>query len=90
MAAFQVAFNPTTYVATIQLEDDVAPAGSTIVGTYEHGGEDDDIHAEMSHVHYQHVRDILYKTNPADPETPGFWPNNVTDMQRVSIILDQG
>lgn len=32
------------------------------------------------------VRDLLYKRKPDG--TPGFWPNNITDLQFIKIVLD--
>lgn len=89
MAEFQVAFDFDTLTATVQPEGEDAPAGATVVGTFNHGADEDDIHAEMSHVLYQHVRDILYKVSNVDGSVATNdlqWPDNITDMAKVTII----
>lgn len=75
MPTFQVAYNPTTRVAKIQKDGDAPGAGFTDIGSYDHVSDpDDQLGYEGNHVHYHHVRDLLYKRNPS-----------VQDMQRVSI-----
>lgn len=88
MALYQVSFNPSTYTATVQLDGATPPSGSTKVGTFEHGPSDDPLEYLDGHVIFHHVRDILYKTKPSSPPVTGFFPDNITDMQRV-IIADQ-
>ena len=73
MSLHQVAWNPTTRVALIQADGVAVPGGSTDIGTYEHSAPATDVHgADKSHVHYQHVQDLLYK-------------HGVLNMQRVKI-----
>lgn len=75
MPTFQVAYNPTTGVAKIQKDGDAPGAGFTDIGSYDHVSDpDDQLGYEGNHVHYHHVRDLLYKRNPS-----------VQDMQRVEI-----
>lgn len=96
MARFQVAYNATTRVATVQPYSDVVTAGSVNIGNFYHddaldpeGNLSGSGVADESHVIYHHVREILYKTKATRPaETGGSWPNNVTDMDKVTIVID--
>lgn len=90
MAKFQVAFNFDTRTATVQVDGAVAPGGSKIIGKFSHGPTDEEFgyHAEMSHVLYQHVRDLLYKVSSVNGDVDNVnvtWPDNITDMASVTI-----
>jgi hypothetical protein len=91
MADFQVAFNFDTRTATVQVDGAIAPGGSEIIGKFSHGPTDEEFgyHADLSHVLYQHVRDILYKVSNVDGSVATSdlqWPDNITDMAKVTII----
>lgn len=66
MATYQVCYNATTKVATVQNNGDAIPSGSTKLSTFKHGdgvaeGVANDKDGEVqSHVLYQHVRAALY------------------------------
>lgn len=76
MAAYQIAYNPTTRIALIQEDGADVPEGSVNIGEFEY--EPGDIN-----VFFHHVRDALYHRKTDG--TPGFWPQNETDMQRITI-----
>ena len=71
----QIAYNPTTKVAMIQLEGASVPGGSTAIGTFEHSFIEDFLGGSESHVLYQHVRDAFYEIDEQN-------------MQKVSIVID--
>lgn len=76
-----VAFNNTTRVATVLDEGTAVPGGSVNVGTFDHP----DLTYPDSLVIYHGVRDLLYKRSAADPSKAAMFPNNIVDMQRVTI-----
>jgi hypothetical protein len=84
MPTLKIAFNKTTNVATVLDSGGSVPVGSDVVGTFEHP----DATYPDSYVIYHGVREILYKRSAADPSEEGFWPGNITDMQKISIVLD--
>ena len=84
MPTLKIAFNKTTNVATVLDAGGSVPAGSVEVGTFEHP----DATYPDSYVIYHGVRDLLYKRSAKDPAVAGFWPNNIVDMQKISIVLD--
>src|SRR5690606_24625411 len=84
MSTFQVAFDPETWVAIVQAENDLPPDGSVLIGEFEHP---DEIYPD-SVVMFHGVRDLLYKRSAADPEDTAMFPNNITDMSKVTIELD--
>lgn len=60
-------------------------AGYTKIGTFNHP-DTDPLGPATSHVLYHHVRDALYKVKDTPPPVGvSFWPDNITDMQTVSI-----
>lgn len=77
MSQHQVSWNPLTHTATVQAQGAEAASGSTIIGTFEHDAVPDPLGAEVNHVVYHHVRDLLY-------------PKGVLDMQRVTIVEAAG
>jgi uncharacterized protein YjdB len=77
MSSFQIAFNATTKVATVQAKGDVLPAGSTKIAEFDHDNDlDDPLGPDVNHVTYHHVRDALYRQGELN-------------MQIVTIALDQ-
>lgn len=42
-----------------------------------------------SYVIYHGVRDLLYKRSATDPSQAGFWPDNITDMQSITIKAEE-
>lgn len=63
--------------------------GFVKVSTFDHPTTEDDIDPlgpAENHVIYHHVRDALYFIKEGGvPVAPGFWPENITDMQSVVI-----
>ncbi len=74
---FQLAFNATTKIATIQSKGDALPAGSSKIGEFVHEAPTDKLGVTEAHNHvlYHHVRDLLYH-------------QHIYDMQAVEISLD--
>lgn len=83
MPTLKVGFNKTTNVATVLDAGGSIPGGSVEVGTFEHP----DTTYPDSLVIYHGVRDLLYKRSAKDPSKEGFWPNNIVDMQSISIDM---
>ena len=81
MPTLKVAFNKDTYVATVLDASSSIPSGSVSVGTFDHPDET----YPDSYVIYHGVRELLYKRSEVDPTQPGFWPENITNMQAVII-----
>lgn len=91
MANYQVSYNQTTRVALIQADGAAAPAGSVDIGSYTHDDEEPalrDLEFGVNHVHFQHVRDLLYKRSAANANQTAKFPNNITDMHNVTILFD--
>jgi uncharacterized protein YjdB len=62
MSNYQVAYNATTKVATVQAQGDAPPAGSTVLRTFKHIDAADGLGASNiaeTHVLYHHVARIL-------------------------------
>lgn len=78
----QVAYDKVTRVALVQVDAAVVPAGSVNVGSFEHP---DTIYPD-SVVIYHGVRELLYKRSAVDPAVLAMFPENITDMQYVSIV----
>lgn len=81
MPVLKVAFNKTTYVATVLDASGSIPSGSVNVGSFNHPDET----YPDSYVIYHGVRELLYHRSEADPSQTAMWPYNITDMQRVTI-----
>lgn len=81
MPTLKVAFNKTTNVATVLDASGSIPSGSTDVGQFDHP----DLTYPDSLVIYHGVRDLLYKRSAADPSKSAMFPNNIVNMQAVSI-----
>lgn len=78
MASYQIAYNTTTKVATVQSLGDILPGGSTNIGKFDHDDDEDDVLGiDESHVLYHHVRDALYHIVPSEQ-----------NMQSVTINVD--
>ncbi len=64
MADYQVSYNATTKVATVQAKGDAPPNGSTKLGEFKHDSAQDGLapsNVVEGHVFYHHVQDILYR-----------------------------
>lgn len=83
MPTLKIAFNKTTNVATVLDSSGSVPGGSVEVGTFVHP----DATYPDSLVIFHGVRDLLYKRSAKDPSKAGFWPNNIVDMQSVTIDM---
>ena len=83
MPTLKVGFNKTTNVATVLDAGGSIPGGSVEVGTFVHP----DATYPDSLVIFHGVRDLLYKRSAKDPSKAGFWPNNIVDMQAISIDM---
>lgn len=83
MPTLKVGFNKTTNVATVLDASGFIPGGSVEVGTFVHP----DATYPDSLVIFHGVRDLLYKRSAKDPSEEGFWPNNIVDMQSISIDM---
>lgn len=83
MPTLKVGFNKTTNVATVLDASGSIPGGSVEVGTFVHP----DATYPDSLVIFHGVRDLLYKRSAKDPSKVGFWPNNIVDMQSISIDM---
>ena len=83
MPTLKVGFNKTTNVATVLDAGGSIPGGSVEVGTFVHP----DATYPDSLVIFHGVRDLLYKRSAKDPSEEGFWPNNIVDMQSISIDM---
>lgn len=57
--------------------------GAKRVGNITHTAEEDNLSIKDNHVLYQHIRQMLYYVG-RDGD-PSFWPDNITDMTRMSI-----
>lgn len=101
MAEYQIAFNNTTKVVTVQTNGDALPAGSNKIGTFKHDeltdplGNNPAIPGEgvlaENHVIWHHVRDALYHTRASDGvAVPGtlLFPENITDMEGITLNID--
>ena len=83
MPTLKVGFNKTTNVATVLDAGGSIPGGSVEVGTFVHP----DTTYPDSLVIYHGVRDLLYKRSAKNPAEAGFWPDNIVDMQAISIDM---
>lgn len=55
------------------------------IGDVTHTSEEDNLSVKDNHTLYQHIQQMLYFVN-RDGD-PSFWPNNVTDMSRMTIKM---
>lgn len=77
-----VAYNPTTKQVELLLDGDSPSVGFTDMGSFEHP----DLVYPDSLVIYHGVRDLLYKRSAADPSEPAMYPDNICNMQEISIL----
>lgn len=78
MATYNINYDPETRTVHVQHEDVAeAPEDTVAIGTFDYVPGD-------INTFYHHVRDALYRRKP-DGAT-GFWPENETDMQRITIL----
>lgn len=84
MPTLAVGYNATTRVATVVVQGESLPVGSTNVGTFAHP----DATYPDSYVIFHGVRDVLYKRSAVDPTKSAMFPDNITDLDRVSIESD--
>ena len=59
--------------------------GAVRIGNITHTDAEDNLGAKDNHTLYQHIRQLLYFVNRDG--NPSFWPNNVTDMSRMTIKM---
>lgn len=95
MPNYQIAYHPTTRVATIQAKGDALPAGTVKVGEFEHAdveavgaGKPENYKYDENHVFWHHVRDALYKRKASNPAQTAMFPENITDLDRVKLAVD--
>ncbi len=81
MSLLRVAYNPTTRVANVAAANAAVPGGSVNIGTF----NDPDLTYPDSVVIFHGVRDLLYKRSHANPANAAMFPENITDMDRVTI-----
>ena len=61
--------------------------GAVRVGNITHTDAEDNLGAKDNHTLYQHLRQLLYFVNRDG--NPSFWPNNVTDISRLTISMHE-
>jgi len=96
MPTYQIAYHKNTKKAVIQLSGDQLPAtegGQAYIniGTFVHADTEAavaDLEHDVNHVFYQHVRDALYKRSAANASNTAMFPNNITDMASITILMD--
>lgn len=76
MATYQIHYDPEARIAHVVADGGDIPPDTVEIGEFEY--EPGDINT-----FFHHVRDALYHRK-ADG-TAGFWPQNETDMQRITI-----
>lgn len=59
--------------------------GAVLVGNITHAAEEDNLGVKDNHTLYHHLRQLLYFVN-RDGD-PSFWPDNVTDVSRMTIKM---
>ena len=77
MATYQIPYNPETRTAHVVADGGAAPDGTVEISEFDYNLGD-------VNTFYHHVRDALYLHKPDGTE--GFWPENETDMQRITIL----
>lgn len=92
MASYQIAYNTTTKVATVQSKGDILPGGSTKIGEFDHDDDEDDVLGiDESHVLYHHVRDALYHIVPSEQNMQSVTINvDTTYTPLVSMVIAPG
>ena len=61
--------------------------GAVLVGNITHTAEEDNLGVKDNHTLYHHLRQLLYFVNRDG--NPSFWPDNVTDMSRMTISMHE-
>lgn len=82
----QVAYNPLSLEAHVQIQGTALPNGTVNVGTFQFTPSVQYLRGDLTSVYFHNVRDLLYKRKPDG--SPGFFPNNITDMHRITIKAD--
>ena len=59
--------------------------GAVRVGNITHTDEEDNLDVKDNHTLYHHIRQMLYYVNRDGNSS--FWPDNVTDMSRMTIKM---
>ncbi|QDH84107.1 structural protein with Ig domain [Achromobacter phage vB_AxyP_19-32_Axy12] len=81
--------NPLKRLVKVDPDGTALESGYTKIGTFDHPSTEDDIDPlgpAENHVIYHHVQEALYHVKAGvTPSIAGFWPDNITDMQSVSI-----
>lgn len=83
---YQISYNQSTRVALVQTDGAAVPGGSVDIGSFEHP---DDV-APSSKVIFHNIRDMLYRRSAADASQMAMHPDNIMDMQNVSIQYGDG
>lgn len=94
MSTFQIAFDNVTKVATVQGSGATLPVGSVNIGLFDHVSDPDDelggvADKDDNHVIYHHVQKALYARSAADPSQMAMFPDNITDMASITIVLPE-
>ena len=61
--------------------------GAVLVGNITHTDAEDNLGVKDNPTLYQHIRQLLYFVH-RDGD-PSFWPDNVTDMSRMTISMHE-
>lgn len=80
---YYVFWDKTNKVVNVKTTEAV-PSGFKMIGSFDHPSDEDVLGYSNTHTLYHHVKAILYKTGQDGEE--GFWPNNITDMSRLTIL----
>ena len=81
MPTLKVVYKASTKEARVLDSGAATPGGFTAVGTFAHP----DATYPDSVVIYHGVRDLLYKRSAANPANTAMFPDNITNMQEISI-----
>ena len=81
MPTLKVVYKASTKEARVLDSGAATPSGFTAVGTFVHP----DATYPDSVVIYHGVRDLLYKRSAANPANTAMFPDNITNMQEISI-----
>ena len=81
MPTLKVVYKASTKEARVLDSGTATPSGFVAVGTFAHP----DATYPDSVVIYHGVRDLLYKRSAANPANTAMFPNNITNMQEISI-----
>ena len=87
MAKYYLGVNTSTKVLRVSLTS-AGITNFTKIGEFDHDTEADLLGSDVSHVLFQHIQEIAYKWNEANPSKPSFFPENITDLQKYDIVFD--